>query len=58
MLVSPDGRLKVNDFGMTRALASISPEERSEVVWGSPHYFSRSKQQDYAFTSSDVYSLV
>ncbi len=40
MLVTPEGRLKVTDFGIARALSTISPDEHSEVVWGSPHYFS------------------
>lgn len=58
MLVSPDGRLKVTDFGIARALASISPEERSEVVWGSPHYFSPEQASGLPPSpASDVYSL-
>ncbi|KUK71355.1 MAG: Putative serine/threonine protein kinase [Anaerolineae bacterium 49_20] len=58
MLVSPDGRLKVTDFGIARALASISPEERSEVVWGSPHYFSPEQAAGLPPSpASDVYSL-
>ena len=40
MLVTPDKRLKVTDFGIARALATIHPGERSDVVWGSPQYFS------------------
>src|SRR3989304_1552872 len=39
VLVSPDGRAKITDFGIARALASIHPDESSEVVWGSPQYF-------------------
>jgi serine/threonine protein kinase len=58
MLVSPDGRLKVTDFGIARALASIHPEERSEVVWGSPHYFSPEQAAGKPPSpASDVYSL-
>jgi len=58
MLVSPDGRLKVTDFGIARAFASISPEERSEVVWGSPHYFSPEQASGLPPSpASDVYSL-
>jgi len=58
MLVTPDGRLKVTDFGIARALASISPEERSEVVWGSPHYFSPEQAAGLPPSpASDVYSL-
>ena len=39
MLVTPDQRLKVTDFGIARALATILPGERTDVVWGSPQYF-------------------
>ena len=53
-----DFRLKVTDFGIARALATIHPEERSEVVWGSPHYFSPEQASGYAPSpASDVYSL-
>ncbi len=36
MLVTPDQRLKVTDFGIARVLASIHPDEKNDVVWGSP----------------------
>jgi len=58
LLVSPDQRLKVTDFGIARALASIHPDERSEVVWGSPQYFSPEQAAGSAPSpASDVYSL-
>jgi serine/threonine protein kinase len=58
MLVTPDARLKVTDFGIARALATILPGERSEVVWGSPLYFSPEQAQGEAPSpASDVYSL-
>ncbi|MBM3125658.1 MAG: serine/threonine protein kinase [Chloroflexi bacterium] len=58
MLVSQDGRLKVTDFGIARALATITPGERSDVVWGSPLYFSPEQAQGEAPSpASDVYSL-
>lgn len=58
MLVTPDGRLKVTDFGIARALATISPDEQSEVVWGSPQYFSPEQASGAAPSpASDVYSL-
>jgi serine/threonine protein kinase len=58
MLVSTDYRLKVTDFGIARALATIHPEERSEIVWGSPHYFSPEQAAGGAPSpASDVYSL-
>lgn len=58
MLITPDMRLKVADFGIARALASIQPEEKSEVVWGSPQYFSPEQAAGAAPSpASDVYSL-
>jgi eukaryotic-like serine/threonine-protein kinase len=58
MLITPDMRLKVADFGIARALASIQPEEKSEVVWGSPQYFSPEQAAGGAPSpASDVYSL-
>jgi eukaryotic-like serine/threonine-protein kinase len=58
MLVTPDMRLKVTDFGIARALSTIHPEELSEVVWGSPQYFSPEQASGAAPSpASDVYSL-
>jgi len=58
MLVTPDQRLKVADFGIARALASIRPGEQSDVVWGSPQYFSPEQASGaIPSPSSDVYSL-
>jgi len=58
MLVTPENRLKVTDFGIARALSTISPDERSEVVWGSPHYFSPEQASGMPPSpASDVYSL-
>jgi serine/threonine-protein kinase len=57
-IITPDHRLKVTDFGIARALASIQPEEKSEVVWGSPQYFSPEQAAGLAPSpASDVYSL-
>ncbi|MFC1879762.1 protein kinase, partial [Chloroflexota bacterium] len=58
MIVTPDKRLKVADFGIARALSTISPYERVEVVWGSPLYFSPEQAAGEAPSpASDVYSL-
>jgi serine/threonine protein kinase len=58
MLVTPDQRLKVTDFGIARALASIHPDEQNDIVWGSPQYFSPEQAAGAAPSpSSDVYSL-
>lgn len=57
-LVTPDKRLKVTDFGIARALASIHPDEEAEVVWGSPQYFAPEQASGGAPSpASDVYSL-
>ena len=58
MLVSKDGRLKVTDFGIARALATIAPGEKSDIVWGSPLYFAPEQAAGEPPTpASDVYSL-
>jgi serine/threonine-protein kinase len=58
MLVTPDHRLKVTDFGIARALANIHPEEQNDVVWGSPLYFAPEQAAGQAPSpASDVYSL-
>lgn len=58
ILVTPDSRVKVTDFGIARALASINPNEQADVVWGSPQYFSPEQAAGQAPSpASDVYSL-
>ena len=58
MIVTPDARLKVADFGIARALSTIMPDERADVVWGSPQYFSPEQAVGEAPSpASDVYSL-
>ncbi len=58
MIVTPDSRLKVTDFGIARALSTIMPDERADVVWGSPQYFSPEQAIGEAPSpASDVYSL-
>jgi eukaryotic-like serine/threonine-protein kinase len=58
MLVTPDRRLKVVDFGIARALASIRPDEKHKIVWGSPAYFSSEQAAGAPHsTASDVYSM-
>jgi serine/threonine-protein kinase len=53
-----DNRLKVTDFGIARALASINPDEKTKIVWGSPQYFSPEQATGNAPSpASDVYSL-
>lgn len=58
ILVTPEGRIKVTDFGIARALATIHPQENNEIVWGSPQYFSPEQAAGEAPTpASDVYSI-
>ncbi len=58
MLVTPDERLKVTDFGIARVLSNIHPDEHHNIVWGSPQYFSPEQAAGLAPSpASDVYSL-
>lgn len=58
LLVTPDQRLKVTDFGIARALTSIRPDEKADIVWGSPQYFSPEQAKgDAPSPASDVYAL-
>lgn len=58
MIVTPDQRLKVTDFGIARALATIHAQEVNHVVWGSPQYYSPEQAKGQPPSpASDVYSL-
>ncbi|MEW6180052.1 MAG: protein kinase [Chloroflexota bacterium] len=58
ILVTPDQRIKVTDFGIARAMATVHPDEKSDVVWGSPLYFSPEQAAgEPPSPASDVYSL-
>jgi serine/threonine-protein kinase len=58
VLVTSEGRVKVTDFGIARALASINPGEITDTVWGSPQYFAPEQAMGQAPTpASDVYSI-
>jgi serine/threonine-protein kinase len=57
VLVTSDGRAKVTDFGIARALSEAGLTE-SETVWGSPPYFSPEQAAgDPLAPASDVYSI-
>ncbi|MFN8404880.1 MAG: protein kinase [Anaerolineales bacterium] len=48
----------MTDFGIARALSTIMPDERADVVWGSPQYFSPEQAVgEPPSPASDVYSL-
>src|SRR5512140_1460133 len=58
ILITPDHRVKVTDFGIARAISGIHPDEQNDVVWGSPLYFSPEQAAGQAPSpASDVYSL-
>ncbi len=58
MLVTPDERLKITDFGIARALSSVETQESQDVIWGSPQYFAPEQALGQSPTpASDVYSL-
>jgi serine/threonine-protein kinase len=58
ILITADGRVKITDFGIARALASLHPGEMTDVVWGSPQYYSPEQAAGESPTpASDVYSI-
>jgi eukaryotic-like serine/threonine-protein kinase len=58
MIVTPEKRLKITDFGIARALSTINPDEHVDIVWGSPQYFSPEQASGAAPSpASDVYSI-
>jgi serine/threonine protein kinase len=57
VLITKDGRAKVTDFGIARALSQSGITE-SDTVWGSPLYFSPEQAAGEPPTpASDVYSI-
>ncbi|MCD6356240.1 MAG: serine/threonine protein kinase [Anaerolineaceae bacterium] len=58
MLVSEGGVLKITDFGISRALETISRTENYSEIWGSPYYISPEQAGGKPPSpASDVYSL-
>lgn len=58
VLITADGRVKVADFGIARALSSATLYTQTDMVWGSPHYFSPEQAAGEPPTpASDVYSI-
>ena len=58
LLIMPDNRLKVTDFGIARALAATHTAAQAHIVWGSPRYFSPEQAAGKPpVAASDVYSL-
>jgi serine/threonine protein kinase len=57
LLVTPEGRVKVTDFGIARAMAGV-PLTRTGDVIGTPHYLSPEQAEGRLTTpASDVYAL-
>lgn len=57
VLVTRDGRVKITDFGIARAMSETSLHQ-SGVVWGTPQYFSPEQAAGEPPTpASDVYSM-
>ncbi len=58
ILVTPNGQVKVADFGISQLLNSTQPIETSTTLFGTPHYFSPEQAQgSQAAPASDVYSI-
>ena len=57
VIITPEGRAKVADFGIARAYTAMVAE-RMDVVWGTPQYYSPEQATGAAPTpASDVYSI-
>ena len=57
LLVLPDGRVKITDFGIARAMGSVAMTQTGQIV-GTPHYISPEQAQgEPATAASDVYAL-
>ncbi len=57
LLVTPDGQVKITDFGIARAVDSVAYTQTGQIV-GTPHYLSPEQARGESATSaSDVYAL-
>lgn len=57
VILTPEGRAKVTDFGIARAYTSMVAE-KSETVWGTPQYYAPEQATGNSPTpASDVYSI-
>ena len=58
VIISPDGHAEVADFGIARAYTAALANQKDEVVWGTPQYFSPEQATGTMPTpASDVYSI-
>ncbi len=57
LLVTPDGRVKITDFGIARAAGSVAYTQTGQIV-GTPNYLSPEQARgEPATAASDVYAL-
>lgn len=57
LLVTPDGQVKITDFGIARATGSVAFTQTGQIV-GTPHYLSPEQARGAPATAaSDVYAL-
>jgi len=57
ILVTPEGQVKITDFGIARATGSVTFTQTGEVI-GTPHYLSPEQARgEPATAASDVYAL-
>ncbi|MCU0512903.1 MAG: protein kinase [Anaerolineae bacterium] len=58
ILVTPTDVVKVTDFGIAQALTDTQPQQRVDVVWGSPHYFAPEQARgEQPGPAADVYAI-
>jgi tRNA A-37 threonylcarbamoyl transferase component Bud32 len=58
VLIASDGRAKVVDFGLARALGESAMDEEGELVWGTPAYFAPEQAAgDRVVPATDVYAI-
>jgi serine/threonine-protein kinase len=58
ILLTADGRAKVVDFGLARALGESAMDEEGELVWGTPAYFAPEQAAgDRVLPATDVYAI-
>lgn len=58
IIVTPDERVKVADFGIARAVTSATQHEIVSQVWGTPQYFSPEQASGQATSpATDVYAI-
>jgi len=57
LLVTPEGRVKITDFGIARAASGVALTRTGQIV-GSPHYLAPEQAEGHvATTASDIYAL-